>query len=63
MAGKRGTDKIKGKAKEMTGKVTGNRAKEAEGKVDQAKAEAEESMREVQDRARGAAEPPKRRHN
>ncbi|MET7922958.1 CsbD family protein, partial [Streptomyces sp. NPDC005349] len=31
------TDKVKGKAKEMTGKVTGNRGKEAEGRADQAK--------------------------
>ncbi|MGX1672618.1 CsbD family protein [Streptomyces sp. NPDC055400] len=61
MAGKRGTGKAKGKAKEMTGKVTGDRGKEAEGRADQAKGE--ESLREVHDRARGAAEPMKRRHN
>ncbi|GAA1240285.1 MULTISPECIES: CsbD family protein [Streptomyces] len=60
MAGKGGTTKVKGKAKEMTGKVTGNRGKEAEGRAHQAKGE--EPLREVHDRARGAAEPPKRRH-
>ncbi|MFE4721051.1 CsbD family protein, partial [Streptomyces sp. NPDC056728] len=33
-------DKVKGKAKEMTGKVTGDRRKEASGRADQAKGEA-----------------------
>lgn len=63
MAGRGGVDKVKSKAKEMTGKVTGRRGKEAEGRADQAKGEAGESLREVHDRARGAAEPLKRRHN
>ncbi|RDG35266.1 CsbD family protein [Streptomyces corynorhini] len=42
-------DKAKGKAKEMTGKVTGDRRKEAEGKTDQAKGKAKDAM----DRAKG----------
>ncbi|MFD5503957.1 CsbD family protein [Streptomyces sp. NPDC127061] len=33
-------DKIKGKAKEAMGKMTGDRRKEAEGKMDQAKGRA-----------------------
>lgn len=40
MAGKGGMDKAKGKAKEMTGKVTGDREQEIEGKLDQARGEA-----------------------
>ncbi|MFD5125151.1 CsbD family protein [Streptomyces sp. NPDC058385] len=63
MAGKAGTDKIKGKAKEMTGKVTGDRRKEAAGKADQAKGKANESLHQVHDRARGAAEPVKHRQH
>ncbi|MFF5565182.1 CsbD family protein [Streptomyces sp. NPDC012623] len=42
-------DKAKGKAKEMTGKVTGDRRKEAEGKTDQAKGKAKDTV----DRAKG----------
>jgi uncharacterized protein YjbJ (UPF0337 family) len=34
------TDKIKGKAKEMQGKATGDKSREAEGKVEQAKGKA-----------------------
>ena len=37
-------DKLKGKGKEATGKVTGDRRKEAEGKSDQAKAKAEGAL-------------------
>ncbi|MFF1360567.1 CsbD family protein [Streptomyces sp. NPDC058297] len=63
MTGRGGMDKIKGKAKEMTGKITGDRRKEAEGKGDQFKAEGKKAMREVHDRARGARDSLKRRHN
>lgn len=58
MARKGGTDKIKGKAKEMTGKVSGDRQQEMEGQLDQARGEAkkvrgkaEERMQEKRDRA------------
>ncbi|MGW6405092.1 CsbD family protein [Streptomyces sp. NPDC055134] len=61
MAGKGGTDKVKVKAKETTGKVTGERGKAAGGRAGQAKGE--ESLREGHDRARGAAEPLKRSHS
>ncbi|MFC9678079.1 CsbD family protein [Streptomyces sp. NPDC056637] len=63
MAGKAGTDKTKGKAKQMTGKVTGDRRSEATGRADQAKGKANESLHEVHDRARGAAEPVKHRQH
>ncbi|MBL1285884.1 CsbD family protein [Streptomyces sp. NPDC057067] len=46
-------DKLKGKAKEATGKVTGDRRKEAEGKSDQAKAKAEGALGATGDRAKG----------
>ncbi|MER7196587.1 hypothetical protein CG723_43625 [Streptomyces sp. CB01635] len=63
MTGRGGLDKIKGKAKEVTGKITGDRRKEAEGKGDQVKGEAKRVMREVHDRARGARDSLRRRHN
>ncbi|MFG2129464.1 CsbD family protein [Streptomyces sp. NPDC048751] len=57
MARKGGTDKIKGKAKEMAGKVSGDRQQEMEGQLDQARGEAkkvrgkaEERMQEKRDR-------------
>ncbi|GAA2992288.1 CsbD family protein [Streptomyces fulvorobeus] len=39
-----GKDKLAGKAKEAMGKMTGNRRKEAEGKVEQAKGEAKKKL-------------------
>ncbi|MFE2093721.1 CsbD family protein [Streptomyces sp. NPDC059460] len=44
MTGGSGKDKIKGKAKEAMGKMTGDRAKVAEGKADQAKGRAKEAL-------------------
>ncbi|MFJ8888698.1 CsbD family protein [Streptomyces sp. NPDC102402] len=46
-------DKIKGKAKEATGKLTGDRRKEAEGKADQAKAKTEGALGGAGERAKG----------
>ncbi|MFF1463022.1 CsbD family protein [Streptomyces sp. NPDC058330] len=46
-------DKLKGKGKEATGKVTGDRRKEAEGKSDQAKAKADDAVSGAADRAKG----------
>ncbi|MHA6757915.1 CsbD family protein [Streptacidiphilus sp. PAMC 29251] len=42
-------DKLKGKAKEGAGKVTGNERLEAEGKVDQVKGDAKQAVEKVQD--------------
>lgn len=53
MSDKKAMDKLKGKAKETAGKLTGDRRKEAEGKADQAKAGAKGAMGEVGDRAKG----------
>lgn len=39
-----GKDKLTGKAKETMGKLTGNRHKEAEGKMEQAKGEAKKKL-------------------
>ncbi|GGV86314.1 hypothetical protein GCM10015535_34270 [Streptomyces gelaticus] len=39
-----GKDKIKGKAQEAMGKLTGDRRKEAEGKIQQAKGEMKKKM-------------------
>jgi uncharacterized protein YjbJ (UPF0337 family) len=50
MAGKGGADKIKGKAKEMTGKVTGDREKEAEGKLQQERGEAKKARAKTRER-------------
>ncbi|GGN80950.1 hypothetical protein GCM10011579_067030 [Streptomyces albiflavescens] len=50
MAGKGGMDKAKGKAKEMKGKVTGDRETEIEGKLDQARGEAKKASGKAQER-------------
>ncbi|GAA4605910.1 CsbD family protein [Actinoallomurus liliacearum] len=42
-------DKIKGKAKEAVGKVTGNEEMEAEGKADQVKGDAKQAGEKVKD--------------
>ncbi|WP_406391691.1 CsbD family protein [Streptomyces sp. NBC_00887] len=54
MSDKNAMDKAKGKAKEATGKVTGDRRMEAEGKTDQAKAKAKDALGAAGDRAKGA---------
>lgn len=46
-------DKAKGKAKEMTGKVTGNERMKAEGKTDQARGKAKEGVERARDKAEG----------
>ncbi|MFE5244884.1 MULTISPECIES: CsbD family protein [unclassified Streptomyces] len=46
-------DKIKGKAKEMTGKLTGDRRKESEGKADQVKGKGKDVMGGAGERAKG----------
>ncbi|KUF14853.1 MULTISPECIES: CsbD family protein [Streptomyces] len=54
MAGNGGMDKAKGKAKEMAGKVTGNRERQVQGKVDQARGDAKKAMHDARERARKA---------
>ncbi|MFJ1750631.1 CsbD family protein [Streptomyces sp. NPDC088116] len=46
-------DKMKGKAKEAVGKLTGDKRKETEGKTDQAKGGAKGAMGDAKDRAQG----------
>jgi CsbD-like. len=46
-------DKLKGMAKEAVGKLTGDRRKEAEGRTDQMKGKAEDTMGGAGDRAKG----------
>ncbi|MFF2189364.1 CsbD family protein [Streptomyces sp. NPDC058155] len=53
-------DKAKGKAKEMTGKATGDKSKETEGKTDQVKAAAEKKAADMRDRVDGVKESLKR---
>ncbi|MFF9063740.1 CsbD family protein [Streptomyces sp. NPDC014891] len=53
MADKGRTDKIKGKAKETVGKVTGNDRMKAEGKMDQVEGKAKEAASEAKDALRG----------
>ncbi|MBB0245463.1 CsbD family protein [Streptomyces alkaliphilus] len=50
------TDKLKGKAKEMVGKVTGDRRKEQEGKTDQAKGKTKETFDDVKGKAKGVGD-------
>ncbi|MDI3419137.1 CsbD family protein [Streptomyces luteolus] len=54
MADKGGMDKAKGKAKEVAGKVTGDRKQEFEGKADQARGEAKKVRGKAEERARKA---------
>ncbi|MEW1906168.1 CsbD family protein [Streptomyces sp. NPDC086147] len=57
------TDKFKGKIKEITGKVTGDRRLEAEGKTDQARAKSQEAVDEVRERTRGIRDSFKRKRS
>lgn len=52
MADKGGMDKIKGKAKEATGKATGSDRMKAEGKMDQAKGKAKEAVTDAKESMR-----------
>jgi uncharacterized protein YjbJ (UPF0337 family) len=47
-------DKVSGKAKEWTGKATGNEELEAEGKTQHAKGEVKETAEDARDSAKGA---------
>ena len=49
------SDKAKGKAKEITGKVTGNDELEAEGRTQHAKGKVQEKAGELRDSAKGTA--------
>jgi len=60
MVDKGRTDKIKGKAKEMTGKATGDREQEMEGKLEQARGEAKKIKSKVQEHAERTARSAKR---
>ncbi|MCX4681175.1 CsbD family protein [Streptomyces sp. NBC_01433] len=53
-------DKLKGKAKEVTGKATGDKSKETEGKTDQVKADAKKKADDLGNRVEGAVESLKR---
>jgi uncharacterized protein YjbJ (UPF0337 family) len=45
------TDKLKGKAKEVDGKASGDKQREAEGKLEQAKGDAKDAVEHVRDAA------------
>ncbi|MGH2787883.1 MAG: CsbD family protein [Actinomycetota bacterium] len=49
-------DRVAGKAKEATGKVTGDQRLETEGKTQRSKGKIKEKLREVTDTVRGAAD-------
>ncbi|GAA3785793.1 CsbD family protein [Streptomyces phyllanthi] len=53
-AGKGGADKMKGKAKEMVGKVTGDRETQVEGEIDQARGEAKKTRAKARERGQEA---------
>ncbi|MFP4149229.1 MAG: CsbD family protein [Nitriliruptoraceae bacterium] len=48
-------DKLEGKSKEVTGKVSGEKDLEAEGKAQHAKGTVEEKLDDLKETARGAA--------
>jgi uncharacterized protein YjbJ (UPF0337 family) len=54
------TDKMKGKAKEAAGKVTGDTRTEAEGKTDQVKGKTKEMAEDVKEGAKGVKDSLKR---
>lgn len=49
------SDKVKGKAKEMAGKATGDDELEAEGRTQHAKGKVQDKAEEVKDSAKGTA--------
>lgn len=57
------TDKIKGKAKELEGKLTGDKVRTGQGKLEGAKGDIKLKGKRVADRARGAASRAKARVN
>ncbi|WP_030612714.1 CsbD family protein [Streptomyces sclerotialus] len=53
MADKGAMDKLKGKAKEMAGKATGDRRMKGEGRADQTKGKAKDAVDETKNQAKG----------
>ncbi|WP_328940628.1 CsbD family protein [Streptomyces sp. NBC_00250] len=53
-------DKVMGRLKEITGKITGHERLEAEGRTDQAKAKIREKAKSVRHRAEGVMDSLKR---
>ncbi len=49
-------DKMKGKAKEWAGKVTGDERTEAEGKTDQAKGDVKDAAHDAKESAKGVGD-------
>lgn len=49
-------DKLKGKAKEVAGKVSGDRRTETEGQTDQVKGEVKQTASDLEQRAKGVAD-------
>ncbi|MFD4986892.1 CsbD family protein [Streptomyces sp. NPDC058374] len=58
--GESAMDKMKGKAKEAVGKVTGDRRAQSEGKTDQAKGGAKDAADQVRERGKGVGDSLKR---
>ncbi|GAA0477581.1 CsbD family protein [Streptomyces olivaceiscleroticus] len=53
MADKGAMDKLKGKAKEMAGKATGDRRMKGEGRADQTKGKAKDAVDEAKGQGKG----------
>lgn len=49
-------DRVAGKAKELEGKITGDKARESEGTAQQAAGKVKRAIGDAADRARGAAQ-------
>ncbi|GAB7034865.1 CsbD family protein [Streptomyces sp. NPDC021749] len=61
MAGKGAKDKMKGKAKQAAGKITGDDRLKAEGRMEEAKGKAKDTVDEAGENIRGTKESLKRR--
>ena len=57
------TDKLKGKAKRAEGRVTGDRVREAQGAIEEKKADVEGAFERTRDRARARINEAKARHS
>ncbi|WP_405860664.1 CsbD family protein [Streptomyces sp. NBC_00090] len=55
-------DKAKGKLKEVTGRITGNRRLESEGRTDQVKTKIRDTVKSAREHAEGIKESLKRDH-
>ncbi len=56
------TDKLKGKAKEIEGRLTGDKVRETQGKLEKAKGDVEASISRAKNRARARIDEARAKH-